>query len=318
MRSLTFYSIAWIGMLASAFGVDARQTLDPDERRVKLMMSFSMFTETNENDARAAFKVWTRKLAELENTPTDDTIKIANDVPMMLREMEFSQDHLVSITLPEFFQFPSDTFSETVFYSIYDDSPATTYLLLVKDSSSIQSLKDLAQAKLILFENRTTSLSRYWLDAQLRDQGFPAMDQHFSEIVLSPQLSRSILPVFFGQADACLVSEDGFRLMAELNPQIGKQLRVIAKSPAVIGSATFMQAGYDPKLEEFLVRIVARISEEPSGHQVLTLFRSDGLIIDSMEPLKETFAWWEKWNGIQATQGEGAAVIKQETGEEEP
>ena len=53
--------------------------------------------------------------------------------------------------------------------------------------------------------------------------------------------------------DACVVARTGFETMCEINPQIGKQLKVIASSPEVVPAVFCFRADYSPPFKEDLL-----------------------------------------------------------------
>jgi phosphonate transport system substrate-binding protein len=87
-----------------------------------------------------------------------------------------------------------------------------------------------------------------------------------------------VLQVFFHQADACLVTSNVFALACELNPQLRKELRVLADSPAVVPSVFFFRSGYVAKLRDQLEPAVVEMDQSPAGQEVLTVFQCDGMI----------------------------------------
>ncbi|HTP65810.1 MAG TPA: PhnD/SsuA/transferrin family substrate-binding protein [Geobacteraceae bacterium] len=100
----------------------------------------------------------------------------------------------------------------------------------------------------------------------------------FGDLREFPRASQIIMPVFFGQADACLASSNSFETMADLNPQIGLRLRVLEKSPGfTTGIIAVRKNGRTPRREE-MIRALAEMDGDPKGKQLLTLFRVNRLV----------------------------------------
>jgi hypothetical protein len=49
------------------------------------------------------------------------------------------------------------------------------------------------------------------------------------------KLAKAVPPVFFRQCPACVVTRNGFQTVCELNPQAGRQLKVIASMSTSAG-----------------------------------------------------------------------------------
>jgi phosphonate transport system substrate-binding protein len=77
--------------------------------------------------------------------------------------------------------------------------------------------------------------------------------------------------------DACLVTRKGFKIMEELNPQVGKQLKVLASSPALVPDGFFFRAAYPQQPLERMASELTRIHSTVAGQQVLTVFQTDCL-----------------------------------------
>ena len=86
------------------------------------------------------------------------------------------------------------------------------------------------------------------------------------------RLRPAILPVFFGQALACVVTDRALQTHGELNPQIARELIVVARSPGLLPTLlSFGPACYDP-LRTLMLRSIATLREKPQGRHVLELF----------------------------------------------
>jgi ABC-type phosphate/phosphonate transport system substrate-binding protein len=94
--------------------------------------------------------------------------------------------------------------------------------------------------------------------------------------------------VFFGQADACLVTDTSFKTMAELNPQVGQKLKIIVASVELHEIVNFMQKGLDEAIKEKIVQASIRLKETERGKQMLILFNTDGVERSSDEQLETT------------------------------
>jgi phosphonate transport system substrate-binding protein len=83
------------------------------------------------------------------------------------------------------------------------------------------------------------------------------------------------LPVFFRKAAVCLMTLKSFAAMQELNPQLGKQLRVLAQSPELMSSVFAFRADFQSPYREPMFQEMRRLSESPAGLQILMLLQSE-------------------------------------------
>ena len=116
------------------------------------------------------------------------------------------------------------------------------YLLLRNSDSQNQELVTLKNKNLAVL--KTDQLGLLFLNTQLLKAKLPEADRFFSSIQGKNKESQAILAVFFGQADACVVSDVGFSTMVELNPQVGRKLQVISESPDFIQTVGSFRSDY--------------------------------------------------------------------------
>ena len=105
---------------------------------------------------------------------------------------------------------------------------------------------------------------------------------------------QTVLPVFFGKIDACLVTQKGFKTMGELNPQVNRQLRVLASSPEFVPTGFFFRMGYPQAQQADCLAEFTRVHTSTDGQQILTVFQTDrlqeypGSVLDSAFALVES------------------------------
>ena len=57
-------------------------------------------------------------------------------------------------------------------------------------------------------------------------------------------LDAELAELFFRTVDACLVTESGFQTIVEMNPQVGRRLRVLASSPRIVPFVTCFHSDF--------------------------------------------------------------------------
>jgi len=95
----------------------------------------------------------------------------------------------------------------------------------------------------------------------------------------------TLLKLFFHQADAAVVSQKTFNFAKELNPQIGKKLKIVLKTDIPLGNFGFFRKGFDEKLRVELINQAFQIGKTARGEQVFTMFKSEGIVKSSVKEL---------------------------------
>jgi hypothetical protein len=188
---------------------------------------------------------------------------------------------LATMSTEEFFILSEQARTAHVFFGNSKGGVGEEYVLLVQDANPTPALAPalaaLRGARLEIYHHHAATLGADWLDVLLIRERLPELHRHFGKVTHRNKLSSAVLPVFFGAADACVVTRRGFETMVELNPQLGKRLKVLATSPRLVGSLFCFNADFASELKERVLRALAELHESPAGHQILTIFQTDAL-----------------------------------------
>jgi phosphonate transport system substrate-binding protein len=162
------------------------------------------------------------------------------------------------------------------------------YLLLVHQSSGIQNLADLRGRSLVLYRNRKMCLDRVWLETLLASAHLGPSETFLGRVENNTKLSRVVLPVFFRQADACLVTRGGYNTMCDLNPQLSKQLRPLAVSPKLLTTFLAYLKGGPLETKGRFLSAVTDLYKTAGGQQALTLFGGARLVPADVSVLRNS------------------------------
>ncbi|MBI4661835.1 MAG: PhnD/SsuA/transferrin family substrate-binding protein [Verrucomicrobia bacterium] len=241
----------------------------------RFAFSARMFTGVNENDANAAVRAWAQGLATERNINLDGQPIILQSLAEITEALRSKQVDCVSLTTDDYLTLGPDLQATNLLVSSIAGKTAEQYLLLVHAKSGISSPADLKGRSLVKLDHVRASLSSIWLEVVLAEQGLGLPAQHFSLIRSAQKLTAVVLPVFFRQQEACLVTRSGFDIMSELNPQIRAQLKPLAASPELVPAFTFLRPDYRGAPHDEIVAEVLKMHLTPSGKQILTLFQTD-------------------------------------------
>ncbi len=256
--------------LPHAIAADITDTL-------RVGFSSRMFFEVNENDAKAAVKVWGRAFTKAQNIPTDPEPFVYDQFSAIQQSLANRQVDAVGLSLTEFEQLNRQIELDPIFVTYVAGKPTEQYLLLARRDGPIKTLADLHGRTLRLQTNLRATLAPMWLDVALVQHGHPIASLHASKITSESKLTKVVLPVFFRQSDACLVTRTGFETMSELNPQIGKQLAVVDSSPEFVPAIFALRADYQPTFRARIIEGLRHLHESPGGQQILNIFQSDAI-----------------------------------------
>ena len=152
------------------------------------------------------------------------------------------------------------------------------YIVLVNEESGIHTLKELRGRTLLIHDHVVMALARDWLEVRLASEHEGPASRFFAGIDNQPKLSKVVLPVFFRQADACLVSQRAFATMCELNPQLGRKLKALAVSEKLVPVVVAFRKTCPPEAKARFIATMQGLSGTAYGRQILTFFQSASTI----------------------------------------
>jgi phosphonate transport system substrate-binding protein len=241
----------------------------------RLGFTSSMFTQVNEGDARAAMKVWIQTVARERKLPVDPQPVVHSTVEALLAASRTNRVDGFGVTTDEYARLAGEVQCDRLAVSLSGGKATDSYVLLVHADGDIKEPRDLENRSLLVLRNPRMSLAMTWLETLLMEQGVKEPRKLFSRIGYSNKGTQVALPVFFRQMDACLMTRRGLSVMAELNPQLGRQLRVLAASPEYVPSCFAFRADFGSPHRELILSEMGRLSETPAGRQILTLTQAD-------------------------------------------
>jgi phosphonate transport system substrate-binding protein len=264
----------WLGaatILAAEVPVEASGT----NRPFRLAFTSSMFSEVNENDARAAMKVWIMTVAKERGIPVDPDPYIYRTAAELAQACRTNRVDGFGLITPEYARLSQEMRFDRFAVGLHGGRITDEYVLLVREDSGLERIEQLQGRSLNILENPRMSLAVIWLDTLLLQSRLKPTAAFFSRLSTFNKASRVALPVFFCQTDACLMTRKSFAVMGELNPQLTTQLRILAISPAVVPSGFAFRAQFGSPFRATVLAEMARLGESAAGQQILMLTQAD-------------------------------------------
>jgi hypothetical protein len=277
-RAFASIVIVFLTALAHVFCLIQPAYTGSIEKPLHIIFSSAMVSEMNENDAKAALDVLARKIAKAEQIDSTPTTAIRESNGPLQRDLENGEGDLVALRIEDYFAQESRGILEPAFVGLRGGNWAESFVVLVHRQSGIQDLSGLRGKRLITFLGGRAGLSTTWLNSLLLEDRLPELNEYFGDVQSAYKVSRTILPVFFKQADACLITKSGFDTVIQLNPQVGRDLLIIRQSSPVLPSLLCLRSSIERGLKDRIIEVLENLQADSSGKQVLLLFKLERLI----------------------------------------
>ena len=238
----------------------------------------------NRSDIETAFKVLCDSIGRRRGYRVTAQIRIFEDAPAFYAAIDAGEINFAVFDSLTYVEDRARGDLTPVVIPAAKAGPVRRYLLVVRRDRGWRTLEDLRGKRLVALQAPNVSVGRDWLLSLLQEKGARTFDDFFQGVESVSRASMAVLPVFFGKQDVGLVDEFGFKLMEELNPQVGAQLQTIQISEPLVGSVICVSETRwsVPQFRPDLIAVLRDLSQDPAGRQMLDLFK-----IDRMAPYEE-------------------------------
>lgn len=278
--------------------------LAPAMEDLRIGVSQASFGKVNPNDATAALKAWAAAFIREGNLKMTVQVEILKSVAEMRRAFEKDFVQALSVTSEEFVELGDRP--EYVFLNAKQDSCSWHYVVVTHREGNVNSLQGLKGQRLARHVSPITSPSLPWLETTLHDLHLGRASDVLSEIVEMDNPSKSVLRVFFRQSDACLITTQAFDLVCELNPQLHRQLRILASSPPYVSGLFYFRDSYASPHRARIEASILSLHTTPVGQQVLTVFQGTRMEKHPLSYFDDTRHLYERY--AKLTRGESAGL----------
>jgi phosphonate transport system substrate-binding protein len=271
---------------------------------IRLAISESLVSDVNINDARAAMITWLKRMEVDLNLVIEFSPKVFDTTDEILRRARTGQFDAVALNIVEYRQI-ADMLDPSQIIAEGGAEGLEQYVLLVRQNGGAGHLSELRGRRLTVLQAPKMCVATAWLSTLLEQGNLGPADRFFGSVATDNKPSRVVLPVFFGQADACVTSRRSFDLMGELNPQVARNLTAIAASPALTATFYTFHKNYRGANRERFAKIYSNMPASAAGRQLATLFQFQGLAVRDATCLASALAILEAADRGRARQGAG-------------
>jgi hypothetical protein len=280
-----------LALIAGAAVVSLSSRPSHSENRkvlLRLAISDEILCGANGDDARAAYRVWLEQLSgQLGGVLVAPLPKIFIPSKDLIADVRRGTLDCYGITCLELFRIADLTDPDTLMFPDYIAN-GIEYVLLVHKSSPFNKIADLRGAHIASYLHKDMVLLQAWLSTLLAANNLPRPEQFFASQEVTVNLNQVMLPVFFRRLDAACLTRRGWETAAELNPQLGRDLRALAVSPRLIPNIFAFSSSTEANARNAIVNSIMKLNTLPAGRQILALYQSHELVIRPISVMKST------------------------------
>ena len=271
----------WLFMILTGFWTSPAGRVIADDgdgtpapiKEIRFAATEGLYPNVSRKDGRMALELLMQKTIVKQNYPY--SVKLVffdpvNDIPQAIKAGGF---HFVTLSSIEYYKYRDAVYLKPIMTPTKVSMPTERLLLLVETEQDLSTIRQKEERSLILETGTSGDLSQIWLDHLLMEKGFAKSGRFFTKIRRVSKPGRAILPVFFKQADACIVPHHALDVIQELNPQIGRKVKSLKQSNGLI---RLMICATDKPTQEdidILIRESSQMEHNPDTLQAMTILQ---------------------------------------------
>ena len=282
LRAAGFFAlfIVWILWISPA-RVEAGPAFDTAHRQLPVLrMAFSrqLFREISAEDGLAATHVWLQALGKNSAIFQSSKTMLVDNLESIVRAGNQHRFDLLLVPAAEYVRLEK-RIPLTPWFTYLRGGRMGQQMVLLGQREKVgePDLESLNGRSLSIAGGESTELITLWLETLLMDHKLPPMKQFFASVATVNKPSQAVLPVFFGQRDACAISREAFDLICELNPQVSNKLAIVENSPPLMPVVLCAHRNSDSKLMERMRAVMATAHQDPWAKQIFITFRIEKL-----------------------------------------
>jgi phosphonate transport system substrate-binding protein len=294
---------AWLGVLLAAALVAGGGAAEaptpagastPPSRPLRLGFSRrALDAEVNINDGLAAIRLHADIISRADNLPIDINRTLFESIEAIREALRQEEVDVLALLTDEYVSLPPNLFTGLLLAAVLEGRTEDEYVLITHRKHEVNRLADLRGRDVVVYHNARSALSQAWLDVLTLKAELGAAAQAFRTLTVVGKPSQAVLPVFFGRQHAAVVTAQSLRIIQELNPQVGREIRILETSRPYLPSVLCFRAGGPPADYDRLARTVMTMHTSTSGRQVTTIFKSEKFVLvspETLQPARELLA----------------------------
>ncbi|MDP6779977.1 MAG: PhnD/SsuA/transferrin family substrate-binding protein [Candidatus Latescibacteria bacterium] len=279
MSSVLRASLSVLAVVLAVGNCPGQAPIPPGKTPEVIRVGYSggLFPTVSRKDIQVAVELWAKQMTADLGRPVSPKILFYDDLQSLLASLAAGNLDVASMTSVEYLASANRPPLEPFVVGTVNGRTEEEYVLLTHQSRTGISLSDLRGRKLIVEGGRQGNpLMLIWLEALLLRDGLGTIDAFFGGVEKADKTSQAVMAVFFGRADACLVTRRLYATAVELNPQLGKDLVLLVQSPGLLSGVVCFPASVAECKREIMEDGIFAMSTNPKGRQILTIFGLDG------------------------------------------
>lgn len=237
----------------------------------------NQFPGTATRDAAIAIDYWFKIMSDRQKTAQIPKTTVYDSFGEMHEAMRKHRLDIVVILSRDYLAVRDEIELDPFCTAVRSREGLPRFAVYVPRTKGIRGLSELKGRKIVFDETEGAELGRLWFETRLLQEGLDP--ENFGTFQPVDKASKAVLPVYFGQADACVAPTPSFSIVSEMNPRVGRDLVALEVSQPMAPAIVCYTDQMDPARKPDITQTLLTLHEDPEGQQVLNLFRRDHVLL---------------------------------------
>jgi hypothetical protein len=262
-------------LMAATAAVLAGQAPASD-RILRFGFSATLLEDINTNDALAASTVWVRAVGRVAGVYDDAQATAFSDLASLVKAADSTD--LFALSTNDYLSVERTLPADPCMVYVSNGLVDVEHVLLAKTgSTSLASLR--GQRFLSTTASGPRTIGEQWLDVLLMEAGLPERSRFWPDTKLVQKGSQAVNQLYFGQAEVAMVTRSAFDTSVEMNPDVGRKLTVIARSPRLLPGLICARRSMPPDTKRRYIETATTIHERTQFKQTFVVLHMNRLAV---------------------------------------
>lgn len=273
-------------------------------KQSKAILGFYLFDiNSSRNIVKESFSQWVEEIRKISTYKPFKTLIVEphffNTPDELYKEVYNNSLDIININSWDYNRLKfADRLKPILVASPNEKEKKERFYLIKHVSNSVESIEQLINQKIVLPKFNPVQLAKSWLQVELYDKLGKKKYRTIKIVESRNNDNYELYSVFFRRIDYAVIRESSYLTAVELNPQLKKQISILAKSPGYIYYFAAARINFDEELCNEIIKLGMNLHTSVAGRQILNLMRGVRIFLVSEEDLRESKELFDRYNII--------------------
>ncbi|MFZ1292039.1 MAG: PhnD/SsuA/transferrin family substrate-binding protein [Melioribacteraceae bacterium] len=213
-----------------------------------------LIEDVNMKDARVVLELWTDLLKRNYKEIKKIDVRLFKNPEELVEAVKNKEVDIIYLSGANFviYEMGKKYGLEPITISKISEKHYFDLFFFTNNKNKINNFKDLKNKTILVQGGKFKTISELWLDLLCLQNGEPDKYRFFRKVEFVDKPMKSVLPVFFGKADFCIINSISYSAITEMNPQVSHALNKLFERKNLVNDLVCVPS-YMSKVEKDMI-----------------------------------------------------------------